>query len=77
MLREDRSGTAQADLRRARDTGRTGSVEVDVVGGKYDACVVEFVYVEQVGEFGIRGGRTCQLPVSRVGPWDSNPQPAN
>ena len=33
MLREDRLGTAQADLRRARDTGRTGSVEVDVVGG--------------------------------------------
>ena len=33
MLREDRLGTAQADLRRARDTGRTGGVEVDVVGG--------------------------------------------
>lgn len=33
MLREYRLGTAQADLRRARDTGRTGSVEVDVVGG--------------------------------------------
>lgn len=33
MLREDRSGTAQADLRRARDTGRTGGVELDVVGG--------------------------------------------
>ena len=32
MLREDRLGTAQADLRRARDTGRTGGVEVDVVG---------------------------------------------
>jgi hypothetical protein len=33
VLREDRLGTAQADLRRARDTGRTGGVEVDVVGG--------------------------------------------
>ena len=33
MLREDRLDTAQADLRRARDTGRTGGVEVDVVGG--------------------------------------------
>ena len=33
MLREDQLGTAQADLRRARDTGRTGGVEVDVVGG--------------------------------------------
>ena len=33
MLREDRLGTAQADLRRARDTGRTGGVEVDVVRG--------------------------------------------
>jgi hypothetical protein len=32
VLREDRLGTAQADLRRARDTGRTGGVEVDVVG---------------------------------------------
>ena len=32
-MREDRLGTAQADLRRARGTGRTGSVEVDVVGG--------------------------------------------
>ena len=28
VLREDRLGTAQADLRRARDTGRTGGVEV-------------------------------------------------
>lgn len=33
MVREDRLGTAQADLRRARDTGRTGGAEVDVVGG--------------------------------------------
>lgn len=33
MLRADRLGTAQADLRRARDTGRTGGVEVNVVGG--------------------------------------------
>ena len=33
MLREDRLGSAQADLRRARETGRTGGVEVDVVGG--------------------------------------------
>jgi hypothetical protein len=33
VLQEDRLGTAQADLRRARDTGRTGGVEVDVVGG--------------------------------------------
>ncbi|NJP95977.1 hypothetical protein HCN51_42200 [Nonomuraea sp. FMUSA5-5] len=33
MLQEDPLGTAQADLRRARDTGRTGDVEVDVVGG--------------------------------------------
>ncbi len=32
-MREDRLGTAQADLRRARDTGRTGGAEVDVVGG--------------------------------------------
>src|SRR3954468_4744156 len=32
-MREDRLGTAQADLRRARDTGRTSGVEVDVVGG--------------------------------------------
>lgn len=36
MLRDDRIGTAQADLRRARDTGRTGGVEVDVVGGITD-----------------------------------------
>ena len=33
MLREYRLGTAQADLRRARDTGRTGGVEVKVVVG--------------------------------------------
>jgi hypothetical protein len=33
VVREDRLGTAQADLRRARDTGRTGGAEVDVVGG--------------------------------------------
>lgn len=33
MVREDRLGTAKADLRRARDTGRTGGAEVDVVGG--------------------------------------------
>lgn len=33
MVREDQLGTAQADLRRARDTGRTGGAEVDVVGG--------------------------------------------
>ncbi len=33
MLREYRLVTAQADPRRARDTGRTGSVEANVIGG--------------------------------------------
>src|SRR4029453_16449281 len=33
VLREYPLGAAQADLRRARAPGRTGSVEVDAVGG--------------------------------------------
>ena len=33
MLREDRLGTAQADLRRARDTGGQVVSRFDVVGG--------------------------------------------
>jgi hypothetical protein len=44
VLREDRLGTAQADLRRARDTGRTGGVT-----GLIQGVLVTNVFVSTQG----------------------------
>jgi hypothetical protein len=73
VLREDRLGTAQADLRRARDTGRTGGVEVDVVGGITGlilGVLVTNVFVTTQGRVAVApsGARLCdqRAPGERV-----------